>query len=267
MGGLRDPRFVAAVSGLVACGAAATVALTAGDGRVPAAAGDPAAAGPMALPAPGPTVPVPGPTLPVPEPAAPAPAPPPVLGRPDPVHAPAPRARPAPSTPPRARDAPVARARKPAERRRRSTPAQEILDRVSAELARMEKASPGSSAALLVVPVQRDVDDDEKHGRGKKHDGRKHEHKKHDRKKHDGTKKHGHHKKHEDTKHHVEKKHDVDRCPTERVVWKKGAHPKVDWAVLVTRRHSGSGLTVRHVDASCALAALGRQHDRDDDAG
>src|SRR3954452_2228896 len=55
MGGLRDPRLYAAVGGLLACGAAATVAFTASDG----AQGREAGPGPMALPIPNTVVPAP----------------------------------------------------------------------------------------------------------------------------------------------------------------------------------------------------------------
>jgi len=55
MSGLRDPRLYAAVGGLLACGAAATVAFTASDG----AQGREAGPGPMALPMPNTVLPAP----------------------------------------------------------------------------------------------------------------------------------------------------------------------------------------------------------------
>jgi hypothetical protein len=277
--------LVAAVSGLVACSAAATVALTASDGHVPVGAGDASAPGPMALPAPGPTLPVPGPALPVPDEVLPVPLQPPAHRGPETRPAPTSPAHPAAGASPRTRRAPVVDVPLPArgakDRGRRSTPAKEILDRVSAELARMETSD--GPAGLLVVPVPREVDDgdggkheEKKHGGEKKHDGEK---KKRDKKHHDKHRddENKHHEKHgDDEKHHAEKHGDdekhhdkkrqgiADRCPAERVLWKKGAHPKSDEALLITRRHKGSGFTVRHVDASCALAALGHLQDRAD---
>src|SRR5689334_24621555 len=58
MGGLRDPRLYAAVGGLLACSAAATVAFTAGDGARDAPGPRPGS-GPLALPAPSMVVPAP----------------------------------------------------------------------------------------------------------------------------------------------------------------------------------------------------------------
>src|SRR5438874_9254103 len=60
MGGLRDPRLYAAVGGLLACSAAATVVFTASDVGVRAGHDG----GPLALPVPGAVVPAPTMVLP-----------------------------------------------------------------------------------------------------------------------------------------------------------------------------------------------------------
>jgi hypothetical protein len=143
-GGLRDPRLYAAVGGLLACGAAATVAFTAGDGGP----GRDPGPGPMALPAPGAAAPPP-------TPAPPAPA--------DPVPSDPGGAGPAP---PRAgdeaRSAPVPQAwRGPvAPDRGRSTRVRELADRLAAELVGRQgrSSADGTVDGLLVVPLQREAD-------------------------------------------------------------------------------------------------------------
>src|SRR4051794_15287641 len=166
MGGLRDPRLYAAVGGLLACGAAATVAFTASDGGQGREAGP----GPMALPMPNTVVPAPvepapsdpdpsasgssGPSSSGGSPSGPASSgsgggsaggsgPVPRVWRLPQQEAPAPAAAPAPTD-----DA------------ARSASVREIADRLAAELERLRTtpAVDGTVDALLVVPQQRGGD-------------------------------------------------------------------------------------------------------------
>ena len=155
MGALRDPRLYAAVGGLLACGAAATVAFTASDGGH----GRDGVPGPMALPAPNAVVPAP---------VDPAPSDPGI-------------ADPAPSrsgggSAGGAGSGPVAQAWRlpaddspatvtvPAGDDARSASVQEIADRVAAELVRLQArpSSDGTVEGLLVVPLS----GRERHGAG-----------------------------------------------------------------------------------------------------
>ena len=149
MGALRDPRLYAAVGGLLACGAAATVAFTASDGGH----GRDGVPGPMALPAPNAVVPAP--VDPVPSD--------PRLTDPTPSRSGGGSAGGAGSGPVAqawrlpADDSP-ATVTVPAGDDARSASVQEIADRVAAELVRLQArpSSDGTVEGLLVVPLQRD---------------------------------------------------------------------------------------------------------------
>jgi len=176
MGGLRDPRLYAAVGGLLACGAAATVAFTASDG----AQGREAGPGPMALPIPNTVVPAPvdpGPSDPdSSDPgsgsgsgsgsdssgsgssggAPPGPASSGSGGGSVGGSGPVPRAWRLPQQdPPAPAEAPT-----PADGAARSASVREIADRLAAELERLRTtpAVDGTVDALLVVPQQRGGD-------------------------------------------------------------------------------------------------------------
>ncbi len=167
-GGLRDPRLYAAVGGLLACGAAATVAFTASDGGSGRGTGP----GPMALPAPGAgstAPPAPGAAPPpgampgdsAPDDSAPDDSAPADSGPADAVPADPGRADPAP---PRARGgprtAPVPRAWRAAAATDRDRSVRELADRLAAELVGRQgrPSADGTVEALLVVPLQREAD-------------------------------------------------------------------------------------------------------------
>jgi hypothetical protein len=245
MGALRDPRLYAAVGGLLACGAAATVAFTASDG----AHGHDAVPGPMALPAPNSVVPAPANPAPSdPAPSDPAPSDP---APSDPAPSPADGgsvggvgAGPVPRAWRSSVDDSPATVTVPADDAARSASVREIADRVAAELVRLQarSSSDGTVEGLLVVPVQRDgkvtallkrvrtaaaypagsertggrhrareasdTRDGEQGGDRKHADDRKHDSAKHDGKKRDRKhdRKHSHDGKHADRKH----SHDED---------------------------------------------------------
>jgi hypothetical protein len=153
IGELWDPRVAAAVSGLLACGAAVSVAFTVSDGAAPSRpdvlAPAPAAPVPSAVvpaPAPGPVVPAPTPgpsggRAAVPDPAAPVPA-----------SDPAPRAWRVPAT---EHPDPVVPRPAAVPERRRGMSVQEITERLTAEVSAVED---GRVAGVLVVPIQREAD-------------------------------------------------------------------------------------------------------------
>ena len=145
MVGLRDPRLYAAVGGLLACSAAATVAFTAGD-RPPGGPGPGDGSGPLALPAPSMVVPAPadpgtlGPGAANPVPRVPTTRPP--------SHA-------AP-----ARTVPVPRAwHRPTDERTAATreDVREVLDRVDEQLTAIAQRAEesGATEGVLVLPVPR----------------------------------------------------------------------------------------------------------------
>ena len=206
---LRDPRLYAAVGGLLACGAAATVAFTASDGAV---RGMPDGGGPLALPVPGAVVPAPPSSAP--PSSAPPSSVPPSSAPAVPVPAPS-DAGPSGSTPGAAAGGSVhgAPSPVPAVGGRRSMSVRQITERMAAETTTRPKRSSThgvpsprtASGPAHAEPSPTDEGDGATENttagrhrtRAARHDdtdhGRKHRHTKH---RHGAHASHGHHRRH-----------------------------------------------------------------------